>query len=68
MIVGERQPPQSAGALRLQLTKVDHYTLGDDERGVSPADIKRAERMACWVGGLALLLTAFVRFFRREHA
>jgi adenosylcobinamide-phosphate synthase len=58
----------AAGALRLQLTKVDHYTLGDDERGTSPADIKRAERMVCWVGGLALLLTAFVRFFRSEHA
>ncbi|QBD82704.1 cobalamin biosynthesis protein CobD [Ktedonosporobacter rubrisoli] len=55
----------AAGALNIQLEKVAHYKLGDAQKQVSAADIKRAERMVWWVGGLAFVLVACCRRWRR---
>jgi adenosylcobinamide-phosphate synthase len=53
----------AAGALGVQLVKVGHYTLGDHERTISPADIKRAERMVWCVGGAAVVLCCVFRAY-----
>jgi adenosylcobinamide-phosphate synthase len=58
----------AAGALGVQLEKVDHYTLGDHEKTIIPADIKRAERMVWYVGGIAIALTVFYKAFYRGLA
>ena len=55
----------AAGALGIQLEKVGHYTLGDNEKVVSPADIKRAERMVWCVGGIAIVLCSILKACRR---
>jgi len=55
----------TAGALGIQLEKVDHYTLGDNEKAVSPADIKRAERMVWCVGGVTIALCCILKVGRR---
>lgn len=44
-----------AGALGIQLVKVGCYTLGDNEKAVSPADIKQAERMV-WYTSCAMIV------------
>jgi adenosylcobinamide-phosphate synthase len=55
--------PMSAasGALGIQLEKVGHYTLGDNEKVVWPADIKRAERMVWCVGGVTIVLCCILK-------
>jgi adenosylcobinamide-phosphate synthase len=58
----------AAGALRIQLEKVDHYTLGDNEKIVSHTDIKRAEKMVWCVGGMAIVLCCLFRVYRRHRA
>ncbi|MBE3559758.1 MAG: cobalamin biosynthesis protein CobD [Ktedonobacteraceae bacterium] len=59
----------AAGALGIQLEKVDHYVLGDHCRTIVPQDIRRAEQMVWWVGGIALLLTALAKALRSlQHA
>ena len=48
----------AAGALGLQLEKVDHNLLGDPVKTVTSREIRQAERMVWWVGGVAFALTA----------
>ena len=50
----------AAGALGVQLVKVGHYTLGDHEKAVSPADIKRAESMVWCVSGVTIVLCSIL--------
>jgi adenosylcobinamide-phosphate synthase len=54
----------AAGALGVQLVKVGHYTLGDNEKAVSPADIKRAERMVWCVSGVTIVLCSILKAVR----
>ncbi len=54
-----------AGALGIQLEKVGYYTLGDDERVMTPHDIQRAEQMVWWIGGISLVLVAVCKSFWR---
>jgi len=56
----------AAGALGVQLEKVDHYTLGDAQRTPAAQDIRQAECMVWCVGGSALLLTVLVKLFWRS--
>jgi len=58
----------AAGALGVQLEKVGHYTLGDNEKLVSPADIRRAERMVWCIGGVAIVLCSILKARRRYDA
>jgi adenosylcobinamide-phosphate synthase len=59
----------AAGALGVQLVKVGHYALGDHERAIFPADIKRAERMVWCVGGVAVVLCCiFKASFARKKS
>ncbi len=58
----------AAGALGIRLEKVDHYTLGDNEKIVSHTDIKRAEKMVWCVGGMAMMLCCLFRVCRRHRA
>ncbi len=59
----------AAGALGVQLVKVGHYALGDHERVVSSADIKRAERMVWCVGVVAMVLCSiFKASFARKKS
>ncbi len=51
----------AAGALRVQLTKIGHYMLGDAEQAITAEHIRQAEMMTWWVGGCALLLTAVLK-------
>lgn len=53
-----------AGALDVQLEKVDHYVLGDAHCIPDTWRMRQAERMVCWVGGSAVLLTALFTFFK----
>ncbi len=59
----------AAGALGVRLEKVDHYVLGDSTKRLEPADIKRAERMVWWVGGIAFMLAILCkRLWRMQRA
>jgi cobalamin biosynthesis protein CobD/CbiB len=55
----------AAGALGIQLEKIDHYQLGDPERPATADDIRRAENMVWCVGGLMILLTMLGRWLLR---
>ncbi len=55
----------AAGALGIQLEKVDHYTLGDDNKPIVPDDIRRAEHMVWCVGSIAIALTMICKTFWR---
>jgi adenosylcobinamide-phosphate synthase len=57
----------AAGALGVQLEKVGHYMLGDNERAITTHDIQRAEQMVWWIGGGAILLTGFIKMFCRRR-
>jgi adenosylcobinamide-phosphate synthase len=57
----------AAGALGLQLEKVDHYTLGDNEKTITTHDIQRAEQMVWWIGLGAILLTALIKMCWSDH-
>jgi adenosylcobinamide-phosphate synthase len=52
-----------AGALGVQLEKVDHYILGDDKKPIMPDDIRRAEHMVWCVGSIAIALTMISKTF-----
>lgn len=51
----------AAGALGVQLEKVDHYIVGDREKALSTQAIKRAECMVWCIGCLAFALAAFAK-------
>jgi adenosylcobinamide-phosphate synthase len=53
----------AAGALGVQLEKVDHYIVGDREKTLSTQGIKRAEQMVWCIGILAFVLVAFGKGF-----
>ncbi len=55
----------AAGALGLQLEKVDHYVLGDNERPITVHDIRRAEQMVERIGAVVILLAILVKLFGR---
>jgi adenosylcobinamide-phosphate synthase len=48
----------AAGALGVQLEKIDHYVLGDNERAATTSDIRRAEQMVKRIGILVILFAA----------
>jgi adenosylcobinamide-phosphate synthase len=52
-----------AGALGVQLEKAGHYILGDAEKTLTPADIRKAELMVWRLGGLTMLLATAGRIF-----
>lgn len=54
-----------AGALDVQLEKVDHYMLGDAHNNLTAQDIRRAERMVWCVGGGTILLAALLKLIWR---
>jgi len=51
----------AAGALGVQLEKVGHYVLGDNERAATAHDIRRAERMVERIGVGVILLAMLVK-------
>jgi adenosylcobinamide-phosphate synthase len=53
----------AAGALGLQLEKVGHYTLGDNERTITTHDIQRAEQMVWLIGSGVILLIGLFKMF-----
>ncbi len=53
-----------AGALDVQLEKVDHYVLGDPGKVITTHDIRRAELMVQRLGMFAVLLTALIKLCR----
>jgi len=55
----------AAGALGVQLEKVGHYTLGNDNKPIVPDDIRRAEHMVWYVGSIAIALTIICKTFWR---
>lgn len=52
-----------AGALGIQLEKVEYYKLGDAERMITSRDIQRAEQMVWWIGGISIVFTALCKSF-----
>jgi adenosylcobinamide-phosphate synthase len=53
----------AAGALGVQLEKIDHYIVGERQKALSTQDMKRAERMVWCIGSLAFVLVAFAKGF-----
>jgi adenosylcobinamide-phosphate synthase len=56
----------AAGALEIQLEKIDHYILGENRHSITPHHIRQAEQMVWWTGGSALVLTALLSMFWRR--
>lgn len=57
----------AAGALGVQLEKVDHYVLGDNERAATAHDIRRAEQMVQRIGTFVILLAIVAKLFGRAN-
>ncbi len=55
----------AAGALGVQLEKVDHYVLGDNERAATTSDIRRAEQMVERIGAIVLLFAMLAKLYGR---
>ncbi|MFH1485507.1 MAG: adenosylcobinamide-phosphate synthase CbiB, partial [Chloroflexota bacterium] len=53
-----------AGALGVQLQKVDYYKLGEPLHPIAAADIEDAVRMMRWVAGLSFLFTVTILVLR----
>jgi adenosylcobinamide-phosphate synthase len=53
----------AAGALGLQLEKVGHYRLGDNEKVITASSVRQAERMVWSIGCVVVFLTAVVKTF-----
>lgn len=51
----------AAGALGLQLEKVGHYRLGDDEKSITALSIWQAEQMTWSIGCIVIFLTALFK-------
>ncbi len=56
----------AAGALGVQLEKVGHYRLGDNERTITARDVQQAEQMVWWIGSSVVFLTALCKTFWRK--
>jgi adenosylcobinamide-phosphate synthase len=48
----------AAGAFGVQLEKVGHYRLGDNDRAITAASVRQAEQMVWSIGCIAVFLTA----------
>jgi adenosylcobinamide-phosphate synthase len=58
----------AAGALGIQLEKVGHYRLGDNEKPITALSIRQAEQMVWRIGVIAFFLTALVKtLWRSQH-
>jgi adenosylcobinamide-phosphate synthase len=53
----------AAGALGLQLEKVGHYRLGDNDKVITASSVRQAERMVWSIGCVVVFLTAVVKTF-----
>ncbi len=56
----------AAGALGVQLEKVGHYRLGDNERTITARDVQQAEQMVWWIGCSVVFLTALCKTLWRK--
>ena len=50
-----------AGALGVQLEKVGHYRLGDNDQAITASSIRQAEQMVWSIGCVAVFLTALCK-------
>jgi adenosylcobinamide-phosphate synthase len=58
----------AAGALGLQLEKVGHYRLGDNNKTITTSSVRRAEQMVWSIGCVVVFLTAlFKTLWRVQH-
>jgi len=58
----------AAGALGLQLEKVGHYRLGDDDKAITASSVRQAEQMVWSIGCVVVFLTAlFKTRWRSPH-
>ncbi len=57
-----------AGALEVQLEKVDHYILGDAHTPLTSHHIHQAEHMVWWIGGSTILLAPLLKRLWRTDA
>jgi adenosylcobinamide-phosphate synthase len=54
-----------AGALEIQLEKVDHYRLGYARNALTPQRLRQAEQMVWWIGGSTIVLAALLKMLWR---
>ena len=57
----------AAGALNLQLEKVGHYRLGDNEKAITTHSIRQAEQMVWIIGCVAFFLTVLFKTLWSAH-
>jgi adenosylcobinamide-phosphate synthase len=57
----------AAGALGVQLEKVGHYRLGDDDQAITASSIRQAEQMVWSIGCVAVFLTALCKTLWRPE-
>jgi adenosylcobinamide-phosphate synthase len=58
----------AASALGLQLEKVGHYRLGDNDKAITASSVKQAEQMVWSIGCVVVFLTAvFKTLWRAQH-
>jgi adenosylcobinamide-phosphate synthase len=58
----------AAGALGLQLEKIGHYRLGDNDKAITASSVRRAEQMVWSIGCVVVFLTAVVKtLWRAQH-
>jgi len=56
----------AAGALGLQLEKVGHYRLGDDDKAITASSVRQAEQMVWSIGCVVVFLTALFKTLWRS--
>ena len=56
----------AAGALELQLEKVGHYRLGDDDKAITASSVRQAEQMVWSIGCFVVFLTALFKTLWRS--
>lgn len=57
----------AAGALGVQLEKVGHYRLGDNDKAITASSIRQAEQMVWSIGCFAVFLTALCKTLWRPQ-
>ena len=58
----------AAGALGLQLEKVGHYRLGDNDKAITASSVRQAEQMVWGIGCVVVFLTAlFKTLWSAQH-